>query len=273
LIGKIPSWLVIGPIFGLIFGLLGELSNERIGGFLGNGLAGMVLGGVIGYILGSFISLIDDNIVPAEAVHFSWLALLKGMYLIFFRRSNIVISMICVIVLGVIAGLREDQLFDLKTGLLSLLGYILLMLFLGGFFGGMSLQMLEKRSLAKPNQGIRNSLRNSVLLGTFSSFSCTLVYTLLSWLNILPIFQHNSPFFMFLGFIPLIALPTGGLACLGHFTLRLLLWSTGLAPMNYPRFLDYAADCILLRKVGGGYIFVHRLLLEYFASLDTTSTF
>jgi hypothetical protein len=27
---------------------------------------------------------------------------------------------------------------------------------------------------------------------------------------------------------------------------------------------------LLLRKVGGGYIFVHRLLLEYFASLDTT---
>jgi hypothetical protein len=27
----------------------------------------------------------------------------------------------------------------------------------------------------------------------------------------------------------------------------------------------------LLCKVGGGYIFVHRLLLEYFAALDTTA--
>jgi len=41
-------------------------------------------------------------------------------------------------------------------------------------------------------------------------------------------------------------------------------------PWNYPRFLDSAAERILLRKVGGGYIFVHRLLLEYFASLDST---
>ncbi len=41
--------------------------------------------------------------------------------------------------------------------------------------------------------------------------------------------------------------------------------------MKLPRFIDYAAECILLRKVGGGYIFVHRLLLEYFASLDTTA--
>ena len=64
----------------------------------------------------------------------------------------------------------------------------------------------------------------------------------------------------------------GGWAYLRHYVLRLLLWRAGAIPWNYPRFLDYAAEHILLRKVGGGYIFVHRLLLEYFASLDTTST-
>jgi hypothetical protein len=42
----------------------------------------------------------------------------------------------------------------------------------------------------------------------------------------------------------------------------------GHAPLNYIRFLDYAAERILLRKVGGGYIFVHRMLLDYFASLE-----
>jgi hypothetical protein len=39
------------------------------------------------------------------------------------------------------------------------------------------------------------------------------------------------------------------------------------APFQYVRFLDYAAERIFLRKVGGGYIFVHRMLLEYFASI------
>lgn len=39
------------------------------------------------------------------------------------------------------------------------------------------------------------------------------------------------------------------------------------APLNYARFLDYCADRIFLRKVGGGYIFVHCLLLEHFAAL------
>ena len=40
-------------------------------------------------------------------------------------------------------------------------------------------------------------------------------------------------------------------------------------PRHLIHFLNYAADLIFLRKVGGGYIFVHRLLQEYFASLWT----
>lgn len=51
--------------------------------------------------------------------------------------------------------------------------------------------------------------------------------------------------------------------------LRFLLWHAGLVPWNYPHFLDIAAEWILLRKVGGGYLFVHRLLLDYFANLET----
>jgi len=62
----------------------------------------------------------------------------------------------------------------------------------------------------------------------------------------------------------------GGDAFIQHFVLRFLLWRAGYLPWNYPHFLDYATDRILLRKVGGGYIFIHRLLLEYFASLVTT---
>jgi hypothetical protein len=61
----------------------------------------------------------------------------------------------------------------------------------------------------------------------------------------------------------------GGLAVLQHYVLRLILWLKGYAPLDYVRFLDYAADRIFLHKVGGGYIFIHRMLLEYFAQLDT----
>lgn len=52
---------------------------------------------------------------------------------------------------------------------------------------------------------------------------------------------------------------------LKHFILRLLLWRGRHVPLNYAQLLDCAADCVLLQKVGGGYTFRHRLLLDHFA--------
>ncbi len=53
--------------------------------------------------------------------------------------------------------------------------------------------------------------------------------------------------------------------------MRVLLWRSGTLPLNLVPFLDYATDRILLRRVGGGYLFTHRLLLEYFAGLEEPS--
>ena len=61
----------------------------------------------------------------------------------------------------------------------------------------------------------------------------------------------------------------GGEALIKHLLLRIILTLTGAIPWNYGKFLDYAADILFLQKVGGGYIFIHRLLLEHFASLPT----
>jgi hypothetical protein len=61
------------------------------------------------------------------------------------------------------------------------------------------------------------------------------------------------------------ALWYGGLDIIQHYTLRLILWYRGHIPRDCTRFLDYATERIFVRKVGGGYIFIHRLLLEYFA--------
>ncbi|MFL5658099.1 MAG: NACHT domain-containing protein, partial [Ktedonobacteraceae bacterium] len=51
------------------------------------------------------------------------------------------------------------------------------------------------------------------------------------------------------------------------FTLRFWLWHAPSLPWKRTAFLDEAVDRLLLRRVGGGYIFIHRLLLDYFASL------
>jgi len=42
-----------------------------------------------------------------------------------------------------------------------------------------------------------------------------------------------------------------------------------LFPWNASQFLDDAAARILLRRVGGGYTFAHRLLLDFFADLES----
>ena len=104
----------------------------------------------------------------------------------------------------------------------------------GGLLGelvvGLSTNQLDERMRLTPNQGIWRSARNGLLFGLLGGL---------------------RPF-------------------LQHFTLRFWLWRTGSLPWNLIAFLDEAAERLLLRKVGGGYIFVHRLLLEYFASLDAT---
>jgi hypothetical protein len=59
----------------------------------------------------------------------------------------------------------------------------------------------------------------------------------------------------------------GGLDAIKHYVLRLILAREGYAPLSYVSFLDYATKLIFLRKVGGGYIFIHRMLMEYFAAM------
>jgi hypothetical protein len=65
----------------------------------------------------------------------------------------------------------------------------------------------------------------------------------------------------------IVGLDRGGSAVIKHYALRLTLWLNGYTPFRFIKFLDHCARLILLKKVGGGYIFIHRMLLEYFAEL------
>ena len=131
-----------------------------------------------------------------------------------------------------------------------------------------SLRTTVEQSKNKPNEGIWHSLNNSLLLGLGVGVIIALMFLWVEW-------QFNL---FTLGFLSvfglgqlcglLVAMWFGLLDFLQHFTLRFMLWVCGYAPWNYARFLDDATDRIFLRKVGGGYIFVHRLLLEYFAAQE-----
>ncbi len=70
----------------------------------------------------------------------------------------------------------------------------------------------------------------------------------------------------------LIAMLKGLLAWFQHGMLRLFLWWQGAIPWKVTGLLDQTVERVLLHKVGGGYSFIHRLLLDHFASLAEAST-
>ena len=169
-----------------------------------------------------------------------------------------------------------------------------------GLLQGVSSGQLNEREHIVPNQGIHRSAWNGLLFGFIGGGVCLLVCILsivfgfvllfvsLTWINnsgnntaslsSSPSGLENIDISSFLPAILVfafasclvIALQIGWLACLRHYLLRWLLWFDGSIPWNYVRFLDYAVERLLLRKAGGGYIFMHRLLLDYLASLDTS---
>ncbi len=59
----------------------------------------------------------------------------------------------------------------------------------------------------------------------------------------------------------------GGVAIIQHYVLRIILARNNLFPWRLVPFLDHCVDLIFLRRAGGGYIFVHRLLMEHFAEM------
>ncbi|MCX6613960.1 MAG: hypothetical protein NTW74_24335 [Acidobacteria bacterium] len=113
----------------------------------------------------------------------------------------------------------------------------------------------------KPNAGIWMSLRNATQF-----LIPGLVFLLLGKM-------HAEEWYL-LAYLALplglyLALEKGTVEFVDHFILRLMLRLYGYAPMDYVRFLDYAATELgFLQKVGGGYIFMHRYLLEYFSSIQ-----
>jgi len=59
-----------------------------------------------------------------------------------------------------------------------------------------------------------------------------------------------------------------GTGLLGYWLIHIRLVRAGLVPRRQAEFLDFAARRLLTLKVGGGYMFTHRLLLEYFAQIE-----
>jgi signal peptidase I len=106
-----------------------------------------------------------------------------------------------------------------------------------------------------PNRGIWKSAQKSVAASLFALIVVILPTTFLS--------NYFLPLSVLLGCIGLYA---GGLACLQHLTIRTLFWQTNNAPWDYIHFLNYTKKRLLMKQVGGSYLFIHDLLCQNLTS-------
>jgi len=118
-----------------------------------------------------------------------------------------------------------------------------------------------------PNQGIRESVRTCILAALVIGLLGGLTYGLIT--NAIAGPGKGLGVGLISGLVCGLMLGPifGAPPVIWHYTLRFLLYCSGHIPWNLARFLDYASERIFLHKVGGGYIFIHRLLQDYFASL------
>ena len=149
------------------------------------------------------------------------------------------------------------------------------------------------------NQGIHRSLRNSLLIGFISGGTIGVIGLLSIGLkdvlsaqmsdilfNRLDLYSStgivyytdtslgdalsthlSAALFLMISSGLLICIVSGGWVVIRHYVLRFLLWRSQTFPWDMRSFLDDATARILLRRLGGGYSFTHRLLLDHFADL------
>jgi hypothetical protein len=70
---------------------------------------------------------------------------------------------------------------------------------------------------------------------------------------------------IFIASFVLIWLLMGGMMVWRHYLIRFLLYKSGVFPWRIIPFLEEAKMRILMKRIGGGYSFIHRLLLDYLA--------
>jgi hypothetical protein len=293
LIGGLLIVLILWPIYACdplrqySSSAWGQGSFQR-GGFVNAVTWGLILGLIFGWG--------KAEIKTFETLTWPWKKTWKDLFVGLF--SGLRLGLIFSLALGLIYGLlrgSEGSPFYLGTifanygtdlpGLKWGIGYGLSL----GMSIGLTLGLInalkgsEIETKTIPNQGIWRSAMNVIMLG----FINWLIFVPIYWFNtqLIIIFYkglifnisawgENSPvdlitpglrWGLMLGLIF-----GGGLACIRHFTLRLILQRNNYMPWNYARFLDYTVDRIFLQKVGGGYIFIHRMLLEHFAQLNAS---
>ena len=266
----VVSGLSGGLMFGLTGGLSGGLncdSQSSLSVRWADGLQwGLVLGLLGGGVSALSVAIGKGEIKPVETFQLSWAVFTKSLNSWSTLRAGLIGAAIGAVGGGLCAWLTHSLILEgILLGLVWGLGFGLML----GVSSGLAGVEIEAKTV--PNQGIWRSTLNAAWIG--SSFG--LIITLLAVLGFTLMGLNETCQWIA---APLILVGFGGLgtvvnlagrACLRHLTLRLVLWSQGIMPWNYTQFLNSAVGDVFLQRAGGSYFFIHRMLLEHFAQIES----
>ncbi len=252
---RISFGLAIACIAGLVLGLRSGLKF------------GVISGLFFGIFGGLFFQLNNINLV--ESIKLSRLGNTRHRHAFWGSLKS---GLITGLATGYSGGLIAGLIISFKVGLIS--GLTIGLIF-GSFVGllvGIIIGLksdIEMRSY--PNQGIWKSLKNSIII--MLCFALPLAI-FLSYIfpRILPLFVEPRLIKDLSGVLSLLPFwiglfAGGGVACIQHFALRLVLFQSKRIPWNFVTFFKEAEARLFIQQTDGGCIFVHRYLQEYFASL------
>ncbi|TMC18613.1 MAG: TIR domain-containing protein [Chloroflexi bacterium] len=265
--------LFFGPIFGLAFGAAYGIIYWVLNRLLFGVIFGLVLGIVGGLSGGLVFGLVfkqHETIQPAEIAAWSWTSARKGLLV------GVLGGLVFALVGGLVGWVVAGPIGGMVVGCVveGIMGP------LGGLVGGLSPKQMPERLALSPNEGIWRSgkrgmgavlllillvgMTAGLIVGRLGASISDLRYGLIFGL----VFGSVGGLIFALTF-SLVGGRTGLAAFLEHFVLRFFLWRHGLLPWKLVAFLDEATERLLLRKVGGSYIFVHRLLRDVLATYNT----
>lgn len=265
------SWLPnagsrrLGAILGLVaVGVLLWCTNLAAGMATSAGaLSGMVVGAAA--LVTVLLVMRDVKIRPREALRFSWRA----------AGGSLPLMVPVVVVASVLAGTAER---GLSLGLL--LGPALINGVAGGVVASFvrGLRPAESLTGVEVNAGIRQSLRNAggyglaVFAGAFALWYAgvsPLAERAASWHGMSLVADYRLANSLtaatFGGTVT--AMVLGGYAATMHGALRLVLAWTSPLPLALPRLLERGVGLGLMRRVGGGYAFMHVTLQRHLAGV------
>jgi eukaryotic-like serine/threonine-protein kinase len=255
------SSLLIGLIAGLMVGLYFRLLIGPEAGLLGGVLTGLCAGPLIRM----FVNVL------------AWISRKKPNRLIALSKNRVYILFTVELIIGVLGGLLLWRCFGLLFGGFS--GMLIGLFTLAWFSGISSLYQALGPGYAPGSRPVVDEYDSWLITkinGPIGKAFFWLFVTILVGLGIglptgLRFGLGIGLFFWLLGMLLPFIWFFIFREFLRPFLVRFWLWCLKSLPWDLVPVLDEAADRLLLRKVGNSYIFVHRLLLEYFASLDNKS--